>query len=157
MFPLLPVREDSDFFQLHKKFWDKSIDRDEREWVEEHGQLAENDGSEVVPGCFTLDLGIENPMTSKLWVRQDYWRIYDLCHSHCQAVLTDREQGMGPLPPLAIITGQPGIGESSSSQSFHSQTLIQKGKLNGFIMPYADALVKPNHFFGTLQRSGIYL
>jgi len=24
-------------------------------------------------------------------------------------------------------------------------------------MPYADVLVKPNHFFGTVQGSGIYL
>jgi hypothetical protein len=110
--PLEPMEEECRLFKLHKKYWNKSIDDDERAWVEGHGRLTENDGSEVVRGCFALDLGIRRLMTSKLWVRQDYWRIYDHCHSHCEAVRTDREQGIA-LPPLAIITGQPGIGESS--------------------------------------------
>ena len=145
-------------FELHNEYWDKSIDEDERAWVEEHGQLPENDdGSEVVPGCFTLHLRVKTKtfMVPKLWVRQDYWRIYDLCHRHYETVCTARE--MGELPPVAIITGQPGIGESSSHRVFIIKHSYKKGKLYGFIMPCADVLVKPNHSFGTVQRSGIYL
>ena len=93
--PLTKLGDGSVFSMLHTKYWDKSIDRDECEWVEAHGRLKENDGSEVVQGCFALHLGIKTLMVLKLWVRQDYWRIYDLCHRHCEAVRTDHEQERG--------------------------------------------------------------
>ena len=114
--PLEPMEEECRLFKLHKKYWNKSIDDDERAWVEEHGPLTETEnGSEVVEGCFVLDLGIKKFLTYKLWVRQDYIRIYDHCHRHYEGVRAEREQETGFLPPVTIITGQPGIGESSSS------------------------------------------
>jgi len=109
--PLTKLDDEGDLSVLHAKFWGVSIDQDERAWVEAHGQLMENDGSEVVQGCFALDLHIRRLMVSKLWVRKDYWRIYDHCRSHCESVLTARENGFLSRPPIAIITGQPGIGE----------------------------------------------
>ena len=111
--PLTKLDDNGDLSVLHAKFWGVSIDQDERAWVEAHGQLMENDGSEVVQGCFILDLHIRTLMVSKLWVRKDYWRIYDHCRSHCESVLMARKNGS--LPPIAIITGQPGIGECSFS------------------------------------------
>jgi len=95
---------------LHAKYWGVTIDHDEAEWVGAHGQLMENDGSEVVRGCFTLDLPSDGRTLSRLWVRKDYLRIYDNCHSHCQHVWDNRL-----LPPIAIITGHPGVGECFSS------------------------------------------
>jgi hypothetical protein len=95
--------------KLHAMYWGNSIDEDEAAWVQEHGQLVENDGSDVIQGCFALELQTDMPMASKLWVRKDYWRIYDHCHSHCESVRTAPNKMF--RPPIAIITGQPGIGK----------------------------------------------
>ena len=161
--PLQKQDDKTDVSQLHAKYWGVSINQDESEWVDAHGELAENDpdGSEVVWGCFALKFlpsdGCLAPMKD-IWVRKDYLRIYDGCDNHCQRCWGDRRL----LSPTAIITGQPGVGEcffSMSSESFRSQTLSYKqAKVIGFLMPYADALVKPNPFFGMIiQSGGIYL
>ena len=47
--------------------------------------LTENDGSEVILGCFALGFHIKRLMVSKLWVRKDYWQIYDHFQSHCES------------------------------------------------------------------------
>jgi len=111
--PLIKLGDTNQLSILHAKFWNVGIDQDERTWVEARGKpLEENDGSEVVQGCFALDIQTKDFMTSKLWVRKDYWRIYDHCQSHYETVLTDRRAGGGGThPPIAIITGQPGIGD----------------------------------------------
>jgi len=110
--PLTRLDDNSDLSVLHANFWNVSIDQDRHAWEGAHGELMENDGSEVVQGCFILDLHIRTLMVSKLWVRKDYWRIYDHCQSHYETVLTARRAGgAGTHPPIAIITGQPGVGE----------------------------------------------
>jgi hypothetical protein len=112
--PLQKQGDDTYVSELHAKFWGVSINQDESEWVGAHGELAENDpeGSEVVRGCFTLDFPSKGCTVSQLWVRKDYLRIYDSCDNHCQRAL-DKDS----LPPIAVITGQPGVGECFSSMS----------------------------------------
>ncbi len=111
--PLKKLGDTDERSILHATFWNAGIDQDERTWVEARGKpLEENDESEVVQGCFVLDLQTKDFMCPKLWVRKDYWRIYDHCQSHYETVLTARRAGGGGAhPPIAIITGQPGIGE----------------------------------------------
>jgi hypothetical protein len=105
--PLKKLHRDEELSELHATYWGVSINDDESAWVQEHGQLVENDGSEITQGCFALKLQTNIPMASSaLWVRKDYWRIYDYCHSHCESARNDEML----LPPIAIITGQPGIG-----------------------------------------------
>jgi hypothetical protein len=106
--PPLPKLDRSEgLSKLHAKYWGKSINHDESAWVQEHGQLVENDGSEITQGCFALKLQPYIPMmASELCVRKDYWQIYDYCHSHCESTRAD----MRFRPPIVIITGQPGIG-----------------------------------------------
>ena len=55
--PLQKQGDDTDVSELHAKYWGVSINQEESEWVDVHGELVENDpdGSEVVRGCFTLD------------------------------------------------------------------------------------------------------
>jgi len=110
--PLKKLGDTDERSILHATFWNAGIDQDERTWVEARGKpLEENDESEVVQGCFVLDLQTKDFMCPKLWVRKDYWRIYDCCQSHHETVLTASEDEAGTQPPIAIITGQPGIGE----------------------------------------------
>ena len=154
-------RQDDDTYvsELHAKYWGVSINQDESEWVASHGELVENDpdGSEVVRGCFTLNFLSGGRTVSQLWVRKDYLRIYDSCDHHCQFAL-DKET----LSPTAIITGQPGVGESFSSPQCphkgfilkHPHTSYKQAKVIGFLMPYADALVKPNPFSGMIVQCG---
>ena len=72
-----------DFSNIHAKFWGVGIYEDDVKWLltQPEGQLMDVDGSEVGPGCFTLDLEI--PIVSNVWVRKDYLRIYDECQKYC--------------------------------------------------------------------------
>ena len=127
--PLQREDDDMDIAKLHIRYWGKSIDQDESTWVGMHGELAEDDpdGSEVVRGCFALtDIPANDCIVgrSQIWVRKDYLQIYDSCNNHCQHALDEET-----LSPIAVITGQPGVGECFSSMSFSfSNTLIQTGK-----------------------------
>ena len=75
--------------QLRDKFWNYSVEEEEKEWRRGHLELEgetmvvdeddENIGTEIGPGCYPLDLDIQNLGLSKPWIRQDYIRIYDFC------------------------------------------------------------------------------
>ena len=94
---------------LHAKFWAKSIDEDRSEWEKEQGgEPTEIEGSDVGPGCFLLDLGIESFAFSRLWVRKDYIRLYDVCNTYFNEIIN-----LHVPPPSVVITGQPGIGACS--------------------------------------------
>jgi len=108
--PLGKVDDDEHISILHRKFWGESINHDESEWVGKHGNLPEDDESDVVQGCFTLDLGIRNLRTSIFWVRKDYLRIYDQCDSYYEQVCSRQCKTRS-----IVITGQPGVGECFSS------------------------------------------
>lgn len=111
--PIPPLRELDDealLSKLHTKFWNQSIDDEESTWAGARGTLPETDESDIVRGCFTLEVNIPNFRISKLWVRKEYIRFYDQCNSHYENF--DWKQD---LSPCAIITGQLGIGERFSS------------------------------------------
>ncbi|KAI0252208.1 hypothetical protein BJV78DRAFT_1203405 [Lactifluus subvellereus] len=66
----------------------------------------ENIGTEIGPGCYPLDLDIQNLGPSKLWIRQDYIRIYGFCDKLYNTLKDDY------CGTRVVITGQPGIGKS---------------------------------------------
>src|SRR5437588_5287066 len=80
--PLLKLDDRASLSKLHAKFWNRSIDEDESTWARAHDQLMDTDESDIVRGCFPLEINIDNFRISKLWFRKDYIRIYDRCNSH---------------------------------------------------------------------------
>jgi len=124
--PLSKLGVGHDLSRLHTKHWGRSIDEDESKWVGTHKQLPDIDESEVVRGCFALHLDVGGFNISKLWVRKDYIRIYDHCSSYCESTRNDPDEH---LPPSAVITGQPGVGERCASphgRFIFKHTLIPK-------------------------------
>ena len=108
--PLLKLDDEERLSVFHAKYWGVNIDQDAPKWIGAQGQqLMAVDRSEVVEGCFTLDLDNNYFAASKLWVRKDYFRIYDRCDSHYEDVRNRLR-----MRPSAIITGQPGLGECLS-------------------------------------------
>lgn len=78
--------------QLHIKFWGKSMADEERDWrakepiangnrgnvqsdvgqdegVDVGGDESTNEDSDVIPGCYTLDLGIPEITQRRIWIR----------------------------------------------------------------------------------------
>jgi len=109
--PLLQLDVENNLSKLHTKHWGRDIGAEESKWLGKC-ELPDIDESEVVQGCFSLDLDVKGFGVSKLWVRKDYIRIYDHCSSYCENTLNDPNQH---LAPSAIITGQPGLGECGAS------------------------------------------
>jgi len=103
--PLTELDTEDDLSQLHTKYWGVSIDQDESEWVGKREQLPEIDESEVVRGCFALDLDVNGFTVSNLWICKDYIRIYNHCDHYCKGTRNKRNQH---LAPSVVITGQPG-------------------------------------------------
>ena len=62
---------------------------------------------DFIKGCYFLEIGIRRVRIPRLWIRAEYIRIYNALEAYYQ---------MRPLfsnqAPAAVITGQPGIGES---------------------------------------------
>lgn len=109
--------------QLHAKFWGISMLHEEQEWRNSQPIPAVGDeletedrmdvdfdlndvGSDVIPGCYVLDIGIDDFEISKIWIRAEYIRVYDYLETINDG--TSKAEGRAPS---AIITGQPGIGE----------------------------------------------
>jgi hypothetical protein len=91
--------------RLFSKYWGKDIEHDAKQWRKSHSSVRINPTVEIGPECFGLDLGIELRY-SRMWVRQDYIRIYDYCsrrHEEGPSSVTE-------APRSVVITGQPGIG-----------------------------------------------
>jgi hypothetical protein len=90
------------YSQLHSKYWGKGIEDEAEEWVKSH-PIVYDPTNDIGPGCFVLDFGIEYYHPSRLWVRQDYIRMYNYC--------CDKAPPVKALHPCSVvITGQPGIG-----------------------------------------------
>ena len=108
----------------HAKFWGKSMEQkyhdaqlpmpveqsglgsegrhgDERMDVEE-----EDLDDDVIEGCHFLEIDMEGFAYPKIWIRAEYIRIYDALETHYQT------PSYPNLAPAAVVTGQPGIGES---------------------------------------------
>jgi hypothetical protein len=107
---LSKLEEGHRFSQLCSKYWGKVIEHDAKQWRKSHSSVKVNHTVEIGPKCFGLDLGI-NLKCSKMWVRQDYIRIYDYCserHEAGPSSATERARSV-------VITGQPGVGVFLSS------------------------------------------
>ena len=91
--------------QLQSKFWGKSIEEEAKEWRESNPTVEVDRTNDIGVQCYGLDLGI-GIKNYKLWVRQDYIRIYDYCvKQHAEG-----PSFSGDTARSVIITGQPGVG-----------------------------------------------
>ena len=118
--------------QLHLMFWGKSMADEEQKWrdaqppmpVEGTGPGNERQGGDepgpmdvdvseeedldddIIEGCYSLEIGIKGFEFPRIWIRAEYIRIYDALEDYY------REPSYPYMAPAAVITGQPGIGES---------------------------------------------
>jgi hypothetical protein len=104
------LEDDHPFSKLQLVFWGEKIEDDAKQWRGESQSSTgvENDeDDDIGPGCYVLNLDDDLQLkNSKMWVRQDYIRIYDYC-------MTRYEEGphtVRETPRSVVITGQPGIG-----------------------------------------------
>jgi hypothetical protein len=100
------------YYKLQSTFWGKRIEDDAQRWRESHPDVKDDDDNDIGPDCYALDLGVPRLKSSKLWVRNDYVRLYDYCTTR---------HGTGPQEAgedarSVVITGQPGVGERSFPQ-----------------------------------------
>jgi hypothetical protein len=135
--------ENDPYARFHAKFWGRSMVDEAREWRDTQaptpnstdtteGQDGDDNGNRSMavgesagegededededdddddddnPDCYFLDIGIDGLTSSKIWVRSEYIRLYAyLEERYSKANQRDRA-------PAAVVTGQPGIGESA--------------------------------------------
>ncbi|KAH9051432.1 hypothetical protein EDB87DRAFT_1687260 [Lactarius vividus] len=90
--------------QLHRKFWRRGMQgRPENKSVNVNEDKDE--GDEIGPGCYILDLGIPDLRRSKLWIHKEYIRLYEYCNKYLESRRNEQ------VAPSVVITGQPGIDE----------------------------------------------
>ncbi len=65
------LRDHHRLSQPRSKFWGKNIEDETREWRISHPTVKDGVDNDIGPDCYT--------QCAKLWVRQDYKRIYDYC------------------------------------------------------------------------------
>jgi hypothetical protein len=87
--------------------WRRDNPKDETLEVDKDDEDTEN---EIGPDCYPLDFGIMGLARSRLWIRNDYIRIYN----RCEGLYNDVEHDKSGIAPSIVITGQPGIGKSFS-------------------------------------------
>jgi hypothetical protein len=110
--------------RFHAKFWGKSMDDEEREWLDLNAHSRDDstdDGDdegtgdtdtdtdedgELIPGCFELEIS-PNPFldVSNIWIRADYIRVYEYAEARYDLCYRRRKA------QAVVITGQLGIGE----------------------------------------------
>ena len=91
--------------QLRSKFWGKRIEEDAEEWRESNPTVEVDPTNDIGVQCYGLDLGIKIK-NNKLWVREDYIRMYD----YCVKLHAEGPTSKGDTARSVIITGQPGVG-----------------------------------------------
>jgi hypothetical protein len=105
-------------FQWHAKFWGKSMEIEEQQWLEGSGlggdepmdvdtSEGEDSDDDFIKGCYTLEIGIKYFWIPRVWIRAEYIRIYNALEAYYQ-----KRPSISNQAPAAVITGQPGIGES---------------------------------------------
>ncbi|KAF8265132.1 hypothetical protein EI94DRAFT_1831410 [Lactarius quietus] len=100
--------------KLHERFWHQGAYKDKLLNPPE----AEDD--EIGSGCFVLDFGIPDIRPTKVWVRNEYLRIYKYCNNFLEAPHEETDA------PAVIVTGQPGIGKSCWLRYALCRRLAQK-------------------------------
>jgi hypothetical protein len=145
--------------RLHAMFWGKDMKSEASEWnVEWKTQLSipdsesepqdedsdEEEEDAFIPGCYLLDITIENLFSKKIWIRADYIRIYDFVETYFKKKRFDMFTA-----PAVVVTGHPGVGE------FALPCLISlllnlgiKGKVSGVTTHYVDALARRGQSYG---------
>ncbi|KIM80022.1 hypothetical protein PILCRDRAFT_9906 [Piloderma croceum F 1598] len=89
--------------QLHRKFWGKSMKKEEQQWhdsqmSEDHRSRAQGEDNsvtedanvteivnvdkdnDIIEGCYALDTGIRG--IGKIWIHADYIPVYDYLEKH---------------------------------------------------------------------------
>jgi hypothetical protein len=125
------LSDSSRFSQLHSRFWGKSMEMEERHWVQNNPSIPKaysqgakmdvdgdtdsdtdaeenfdrNSDDDFIPGCHVLDTA---PFPEgKIWIRAEFIRIFDYILKYFE-----RDDGaLDDSPKAVILTGQPGIGE----------------------------------------------
>jgi hypothetical protein len=149
------LEDDHELSQLCSRFWGEKIEDEAKQWRKAHSTVKVDPTNDIGPECFALDLGIELEC-SKLWVRQDYIRIYDYCskrHEEGPSCASERAYSV-------VITGQPGIGVFLSSVASHelsNNPSHEKVKHIGSLMLFVVVSVNRSHFFGIEMASASYL
>jgi hypothetical protein len=98
------LKDNHRFSQLHSKYWGERIEDEAERW-RELNPIVNDPTNDIGAGCYALNLGF-GFLPSKLWVRQDYVRVYDYC---CRRY-AEGPTTAGKIPRSVVITGQPGIG-----------------------------------------------
>jgi len=99
------LRDNHEFSKLRSKFWGKEIEEEARQWRISHPDVKDDDDDDISSGCYALHLELKF-IVAKLWVRQDYIRIYEYCNGRYTKSLTS----VLPNARSVVITGQPGVG-----------------------------------------------
>ena len=89
---------------------DLDDDRSEEEDLDEDGTEEKDLDDDLIDGCHFLDIDIDNFRYPKIWIRAEYIRIYDDVKN-----LYEKGSLLNNILSAAVITGQPGIGESCYS------------------------------------------
>ena len=134
---------------LRRKYWGRNIEDEAKQWRRLHPTVENNPANEIGSKCYGLDLAMELKC-SKLWVRQDYIRIYDYCVKRHQEGPSSAEERARSV----VVTGQPGIGallSSVISSSLSNTPSREKARHTGSRMQCAVVLEKKSLFFGTLM------
>ena len=139
------------YSQLRSKFWGKRIEVDAREW-RNRNIMDIGPADDIGAECFALNLGIIDIQYSKLWVRQDYIRIYDHCVKRHA-----RPPAIEGTAPSIVITGQPGIGVFQViTFALSNMPLFKKVKHIGSPMLSVVVLENRSHLFGFVVTSATY-
>ena len=97
--------------QLHRKFWIQG--ESANILLNPLEPEDEGDGDDDIgPNCHVLNIGIPTLGPTKLWIRNEYVRMYKHCENHLE---TNRNEFKSPA---MVVTGQPGIGKCFTS-SYH--------------------------------------
>jgi hypothetical protein len=107
-----PEDEDQDGYEAMVQDQDqgkrKATDKCGDDVMNEGEGEATDEDDDILPGCYDLDISIDGMAPSSLWIRADYIRIYNFFQAHY-----DKHAHPMARAPSAVLTGQPGIGESS--------------------------------------------
>lgn len=91
--------------QLHNKFWIQGESGDILLNPNEPEDKGDGD-DDIGPSCDVLNMGMPTLGLTKLWIRNEYVRMYKHYEDHLE---TNRNETKSPS---LVVTGQPGIGKS---------------------------------------------
>ena len=145
------LKDNNPYSRLHSKYWGSKIEHEAEQWRESN-PTVNDPTNDIGPGCHALNLGLPLP-SSRLWVRNDYVRIYDFCSTR----IAGQPSVEGEMVPSVIITGQPGIGVFLSPVASCAFSIDRKGKHSGLLTPPVVVSAKGNLSFGIEIANATYL